>query len=137
MTIDAIIRTIGFILAPVVMISSRAIFLNGIITRYESVNTRMRAMQHVRLELLQGLGQATRSDVPTDGYRTHRIREIEVQLPQLLHLHKLLRNAVVTENAAIACFVTCMVIIALAALTNARSSQSPPCSYSSSVLLLC
>jgi len=118
MTIDSIIRTISLILAPAVMISSCAIFLNGIITRYESVGARMRAMHHERLELLQGLEHTTSSGVPPGGFSTHRIHEIEVQLPHLLQRHKLLRNAVLAENSAIAFFVTSMFIIALAALTN-------------------
>lgn len=75
-----------------------------------------RALQNT---LLQGLEQTTNSGVSADGFRTHRIHEIEMQLPRLPHRHKFLRNAVVTENAAITCFVTSMVIIALAALTNA------------------
>jgi hypothetical protein len=118
MTIDSIIRTISLILAPEVMISSCAIFLNGIITRYESVGGRMRAMHHERLELLQGLDHTASSDMPAGGFSSHRIQEIEVQLPRLLRRHKLLRNAVLTENTAIAFFVTSMVFIALAALTN-------------------
>src|SRR5260370_950189 len=118
MTIDSIIRTISLILAPAVMISSCAIFLNGIITRYESVSARMRAMHHERLVLLQGLEHTTGSGVPADSFNAHRIHEIEVQLPRLLQRHKLLRNAVLTENAAIAFFVTSMFIIALAAITN-------------------
>lgn len=117
MTIDSIIRTISLILAPAVMISSCAIFLNGIITRYESVGTRLRVMHHERLEILQGLGHTTSSGASTNGFGTHRIQEIEVQLPLLLHRHKLLCNAVVTESSAIACFVASM-MIALAALTN-------------------
>jgi hypothetical protein len=91
MTIDSIIHTISLILAPALMISSSAIFLNGILTRYESVGTRMRAMHHERLELLQGLGHTTSGGASTGGFRTHRIHEIEVQLPRLLHQHKLLR----------------------------------------------
>ena len=75
-------------------------------------------MHHERLELLERLGHTTSSDVPAEGFSSHRIHEIEVQLPPLLHQHKLLRNAVLTENAAIAFFVTSMFIIALAALTN-------------------
>ena len=75
-------------------------------------------MHHERLELLHGLEDTTNSDMPADGFSTHRIHEIEVQLPRLLRRHKLLRNAVLTENSAIAFFVTSMVIIALAALTN-------------------
>jgi len=79
----------------------------------------MRAMHHERLELLQGLEHTTSGGASTGGFSTHRIHEIEVQLPRLLHQHQLLRNAVLTENTAIACFVTSMVIIAVAALTNA------------------
>jgi hypothetical protein len=118
MTIDSIIRTISLILAPAVMISSCAIFLNGIITRYESVSARMRAMHHERLELLLGLEHTTSSSVSSDGFSTHRISEIETQLPRLLKRHKLLRNAVLAENMAIAFFITSMFVIALAALTN-------------------
>ncbi len=118
MTIDSLIRTISLILAPAVMISSCAIFLNGIITRYESVGARMRAMHHERLELLHGLEHTTSSGVPGVGFSTHRIHEIEVQLPRLLRRHKLLRNAVLTENTAIVLFVASMFSIALAALTN-------------------
>ena len=118
MSIDTIIRTISLILAPVVMISSCAIFLNGIVTRYESVSARMRAMHRERLELLQGLGNTTSGVVPSVGFSTHRIHEIEVQLPKLLQRHKLIHNAVFAMNAAIVLFVICMFIIALAVLTN-------------------
>jgi uncharacterized protein DUF2721 len=118
MTIDAIIRTISLILAPVVMITSCAILLNGILTRYESVSARMRAMHRERLELLKGLGHTTSSGMPTVGFSTQRIHEIEVQLPQLLRRHKLIHNAVLAENASIVLFVISMFIIALAVLTT-------------------
>jgi len=78
----------------------------------------MRAMHHERLDLLHQLGDATSHGVPSDGFSTHRIHEIEVQFPHLLQRHILLRNAVLAENAAIAFFVTSMFIIALAILTN-------------------
>lgn len=118
MTIDAIIRTISLTLAPVVMITSCAILLNGLFTRYESVSVRMRAMHRERLELLHGLGNTTGSIVPTGGFSTLRIHEIEVQLPHLLRRHKLIHNAVLAVNTAILVFVTSMFIIALAVLTN-------------------
>ncbi len=118
MTIDAIIRIISLILAPAVMITSCAILLNGSITRYESVNVRMRTMHRERLELLQGLGKITNSGVPPGEFNTRRIHEIEVQLPLLLQRHKLIRNAVLAENSAILIFVTSMFIIALAVLAN-------------------
>ncbi len=100
------------------MITSCAILLNGIITRYESVNVRMRTMHRERLELLHGLRNITNSGVPTDEFNTRRIHEIEVQLPLLLQRHKLIRNAVLAENSAILIFVTSMFIIALAVLSN-------------------
>ena len=118
MTIDAIIRTISLILAPVVMITSCAILLNGVLTRYESVSARMRGMHLERLELLQGLGNTTSSVVPAFGFSIRRIHEIEVQLPQLLQRHKMIHNAVLALNAAIVLFVISMFIIALAVLTN-------------------
>lgn len=118
MTIDSIIRTISLILAPAVMISSCAIFLNGLLTRYESVSARMRTMHRERLELLHGLEDATNNAIPGSGFSILRIHEIEVQLPNLLRRHKLIHNAVLAENAAILLFVSSMFIIALAALTN-------------------
>ncbi len=118
MTIDAIVRTISLILAPVVMITSCAILSNGILTRYESISARMRAMHRERLELLQGLGHTTNNGKPTVGFSTQRIHEIEVQLPQLLQRHKLIHNAVLAENVSIVLFVISMFIIALAVLTN-------------------
>jgi hypothetical protein len=121
MTIDAIFRTISLTLAPVVMITSCAILLNGILTRYESVSARMRAMHHERLELLEGLGHTSTSGMPTVGLSTQRIHEIELQLPKLLLRHKLIHNAVLSENASIVLFVTSMFIIALAVLTNSQN----------------
>jgi hypothetical protein len=118
MTIDAIVRTISLILAPVVMITSCAILSSGILTRYESVSARMRAMHRERLELLEGLGHTTNNGMPTVKFSTQRIHEIEVQLPKLLQRHKLIHNAVLAVNAAIVLFVTSMFIIALAVLTS-------------------
>src|SRR6266516_4414398 len=118
MTIETIIRTISLILAPVVMITCCAIFLNGLITRYNSMSDRIRAMHHERLELLQALANKTSRAEYTSGFSTHRVQEIEIQLPKLLRRYKLIRNAVLTVDVAILIFVSSMFIIALAAMTN-------------------
>lgn len=118
MSIDMIIRTISLILAPVVMITSCTLFLNGLLARYESVSVRMRAMHRERLELLQGVGNGTSSAASKVGFSIQRIEEIEVQLPLILRRHKLIRNAILSVNAAILIFVSSMLIIALSALTN-------------------
>jgi len=118
MTIDTIVRTISLILAPVVMISSCSIFLNGLLTHYDSISARMRAMHHERLELLEALGNRSSSTGPTLGFSTQRIHEIEVQLPSLLLRHKMIHNSVLVITATIAILVASMFIIAASALTN-------------------
>lgn len=118
MTFDSIIHIITLTLAPVVMITCCAILLNGLLSRYDSVNARMREMHRERLELLQGLWNTTSSAEPTVGFSNRRVHEIEVQLPNLLRRHKLLNNAVLSENTAIVLLVLSMFIIALAEMTN-------------------
>lgn len=118
MTIDTILRTISLILAPVVMITSCAIFLNGLIARMDSISSRMRAMHHERLELLEALGNSSSSVQPTVGFSTQRVHEIEVQLPHILQRHRMLHNAVVTVAATIVILVTSMFIIAASGLSN-------------------
>lgn len=52
MMVDSMVRTIGTILAPVVIVTSCSIFMNGLFTRYESVSARMRSVHRERLDLL-------------------------------------------------------------------------------------
>jgi hypothetical protein len=118
MTIETIIRTISLILAPVVMITGCAIILNGLISRYEAISVRMRAMHRERLELLEAFGNRASSAVHTVSFVSQRVREIETQLPNLLRRHKLIRNAVLAVEVAILILVLSMFIIALAAMTN-------------------
>ncbi|HEY7093305.1 MAG TPA: hypothetical protein VH393_09015 [Ktedonobacterales bacterium] len=54
MSIETITRAIQFILAPVVMVSSCAILLTGILTVYNNLSDRLRAFTRERLELLRG-----------------------------------------------------------------------------------
>jgi len=116
MSIDTIIRTISLILAPVVMISSCAIFLNVLFGHYQTISARLRGMHRERLELLQ-------TDMSTTAERTisiiaQRLLEIDTQLPHMLRRHKLIRNAVVAIDVAVSIFITSMFIIALATMTN-------------------
>jgi len=119
MSIDTIVRTISLILAPVVMITSCALFLNGLFGRYETLGTRLRAMHRERLELLQMVGKGTSAaGVLTVRIEVQRILEIEKQLPNMLRRHKLIRNAVLAIGVAISVFIISMFIIALASTTN-------------------
>ncbi len=117
MSIDTITHTISLILAPVVMISSCAIFLNGLFGHYQTIAARLRAMHRERLELLQTVGTSTTAEVSVDII-VQRILEIDTQLPNMLRRHKLIRNAVVAIGVAISIFITSMFIIALATAAN-------------------
>ncbi len=65
MTTEMIVRTISLILAPVVMITSCVLLLNGLLTRYEVISARMRAMHRERLDLLQVMDSKTSSGEST------------------------------------------------------------------------
>jgi len=117
MSIDTIIRTISLILAPVVMVSSCAIFLNGLYGHYKDIADRMRGMHRERLELLQRVDMSTTAE-RTVSITVQRILEIDTQLPYMLRRHKLIRNAVVTISVAVSIFITSMFIIALAIAIN-------------------
>jgi Protein of unknown function (DUF2721) len=118
MTTEMIVRTISLILAPVVMITSCVLLLNGLLTRYEIISARLRAMHRERLDLLQVIGYKTSDGEPTLGFSMQRVQEIETQLPPLLYRHKLIRNAILAVNVAILIFISSMFIIALAVITN-------------------
>jgi hypothetical protein len=117
MSIDTIIRTISLILAPVVMVSSCAIFLNGLFGHYQTISARLRAMHRERLELLQTVDVSTAAKRPVN-ITIQRILEIDTQLPKMLRRHELMRDAVVAICGAVCIFITSMFIIALASATN-------------------
>lgn len=117
MSIDTIIRTISLILAPVVMISSCAIFLNGLFGHYQTISARLRGMHRERLELLQTVDMGTTAE-RTFSIIVQRILEIDTQLPNMLRRHKLIRDAVVAIGVAVSIFITSMFIIALATAAN-------------------
>ena len=117
MNIEIIVRTISLILAPTVMVTSCALFLNGLITRYEHISSRMRAMHRERLDLLRAT-DASQSTTMIAHLNMQRILELEQQLPYMLRRHKLVRNAVLAVSVAISIFVSSMFIIAAAALVD-------------------
>ena len=114
MTVASLARIIGVILAPVVMITSCSIFMNGLFTRYESISSRMRSMHRERLDLLD----QARTAGDASAHDRRRIDEIERQLPGLLRRHRLIRNAVMAVVAALIVLVGGMFLIAAAEVTN-------------------
>jgi Protein of unknown function (DUF2721) len=112
MNLDMTARIIQLTLAPVVMITSCALVLSGLLVRYGAVNDRMRAMAHERLELAHPTPETSQSFV------AERVAQIEAQLPDLLHRHTLLHNAVLVVYIATGLFLVSMLIIAIAAAVN-------------------
>lgn len=119
LSVETITRAIQFILAPVVMVTSCAILANGILSRYASINDRMRSLTKERLDLLRGSdGAMSVSSVAGNPLKRERLGEIDEQLPRLLHRHRLVHNSTLATYLAILIFLVCMLAIALAVLPN-------------------
>jgi hypothetical protein len=102
---ETIAHTIMFILAPVVMINASAVFFNGLLGDYATLNDRMGRLSLEKLGLL-GTAQNT--------LHLERLEEIDTELPQMLHRHKMLRNALLLISIAIALYVLTILLIGLA-----------------------
>src|SRR5689334_1681673 len=107
MDVEMVARNIQLIIAPVVMISSCAILLTGLLGRYAAVNDRLRAMARERLEIWHSGAR----DAP---FQVERLCEIDTQMPDLLRRHRLIHHAVLSVFCAILVFVSSMFIIAFA-----------------------
>ena len=97
-------QIIQLIVAPVVMITSCALVLNGLLTRYGAINDRLRLMTHERLDLLRA-GQS-------DRWNEERLSEIDRQIPDLLHRHKQVHDSVLLTYCSIFLFLLTMLAIA-------------------------
>ena len=98
-------QIIQLILAPVVMITSCSLVLGGLVTRYGSINDRLRLMAQERLQLI-------RSE-HSDNLSEERLTEIDQQLPDLLRRHKQVHDAVLLVYLATFMFLCDMFVIAL------------------------
>jgi hypothetical protein len=133
MTVTAVSRTIQFVLAPVVMITSCGIIIGGILTRIGSLSDRMRAMAHERLQLICGLqGQAADAATGPSFYATERLREIDHQMPLLLTRHKLLSRSLQALYLAMLVFVVSMFAIGIAAWVD-----TGPTAFGALLVFLC
>ncbi len=119
MSVAEVAQTIQYILAPVVMISACAILQSGLLGHYSEINTRLRALSRERLELVMG---APTGAAPAEGasYTAERLREIDHQMPDLLHRHRLVRDSALAIYAAVFFFVVDMGLIAAAVVSNSN-----------------
>jgi uncharacterized protein DUF2721 len=108
---ETITRTIQLILAPVVLVSACSIFVGGLLSHYDAINARMRAMARERLEILRGNGGNA------EFFEGERLTELDVQLPQLLRRHALVHHALLAAYVGILILVASMCAIAYSAVT--------------------
>lgn len=119
MSVQLVAQTIQLILAPVVLVTSIAIMIGGMLQQYSATNDRLRALARERLQLLRTPeGAIARLDRKLDDFTTERISEIDRQIPELLRRHRLIHNAVLTEYSAILVLVVSMIVIAISAATR-------------------
>lgn len=111
MSAETITRTIQLILAPVVLVSACSIFVGGLLSHYDAINARMRAMARERLEILCG------SVSNSERFVGERLTELDVQLPQLLRRHALVHHALLAAYVGILILVASMCTIAFSAVT--------------------
>jgi hypothetical protein len=108
------IRAIEAMVAPVVLITTSAILSGGILSLYGSVNDRMRAMNRERMNILTNETGGLLSVGDLSASAGERLTQIDLQLPMLLHRHRLLKNAVLAVFAAIAVLVLSVITIGVA-----------------------
>jgi Protein of unknown function (DUF2721) len=116
-------QVIQLILAPVVMVSACAILVGGVLSHYQAVSDRVRALNAERFQIARGLRGAGGAAAP-DPLVEERLAEIGHQLRDLVARLRLLRTAVVTIYAAAAVFIGCMIAIAVAVIVDSGSTAA-------------
>lgn len=111
MSADEIAHIIQSILAPVVMVTACAIIVGGIMSHYQAVNDRLRTLARERLDLLREPSEA-------DPIKAERLSEIDHMAPELVHRHRLIRDAILATYGAMFMFVACMLAISVAIMSG-------------------
>ncbi len=116
------VTAVQAMVAPVVLITTAAILSGALLTMYGSVNDRMRAMDHERLEILTGAGGTLLSaaEVPPSG--RERLTQIDTQLPKLLRRHRLLHTAILLIYAGVAVLVLSVITLAIAVTASSGAA---------------
>jgi hypothetical protein len=116
------VTAIQAMVAPVVLITTAGILSAAMLTMYGSVNDRMRAMDHERLEILTRADGTLLSVAEVAPSGRERLSQIDTQLPRLLRRHRLLHNAVLLNYAGVGVLVLSVIAIAIA--VTARSGAA-------------
>ncbi|HEY3290115.1 MAG TPA: DUF2721 domain-containing protein [Anaerolineae bacterium] len=110
LSVAAVSQLIQFIIAPVVMISTCGLILNGIVQQYSAVDERLRGMMRERMTLLD--------KAVTTRFDEDRLVQIGAQVPIIRQRHKKLHQAIMLLYIAIVILVSSMFVIAVATLLD-------------------
>ncbi len=103
---ESVTKIIGAILVPVVMVSTCALLLNGVVLRYRAVEDLLRSFH-------QEWWNLTTSSPDHNSPRIGRIHHLERLIPKLLRHHHLLHQVLVLIYASILIFILDMLTIAI------------------------
>jgi Protein of unknown function (DUF2721) len=123
---EAVVKTIGLIIAPVVMITAGSIMQNGMIVHYNSLEERVRQVNREIISLLEtDLSPNTiKTELPEDidtqpTYKADRLHHLEHHLlPHLFRRHHILHDVLGLVYLAILTLILDMLAIAIAVITN-------------------
>jgi hypothetical protein len=108
-------QTIQLIIAPAVMVTTCAILVASVLSRYAVINDRLRLMTRDRLDLFrQADGVRLEPPAPGNAYAIERLAEIDAQVPGLLRRHRLIRDSLLAIYVAVVSFLLTMLAIAVA-----------------------
>jgi hypothetical protein len=112
------VTAVQAMVAPVVLVTTAAIFSGALLSLYTSIDARMRAMNNERREILTDAAGALRSKADLSPSGRERLSEIDHELPLLLRRHRLVHNAVLLIFIAVSILVLSVVAIGVAVTTS-------------------
>jgi len=118
------VRAIQAMVAPAVLITTAAILSGALLSIYGAVNDRMRAMARERLDLLTGEHEELQVVASLSARRRERLTQIDVQLPMLLHRHRLLHHAILVTFLSIGIMVLSVIGIGAAVTANSDGAAT-------------
>lgn len=113
---ETLVKTINLIIAPVVMITTCGIILNGIIARYTWLSDRIRSIHEEQLSLLE-------LDLTQHQAKAEKLHHLNHLLPNLLKHHHQVHHVLVLVYLAILVFMLDMLVIAFAIANNSEWLQ--------------
>jgi Protein of unknown function (DUF2721) len=113
MTHEAVVKIINLIIAPVVMLTTCGIMLNGLMVRYTWLSDRVRSVHQERLNWLD-------LDLHPHKSKGDRLHQLDHLLSDLLRHHHQVHDVLVLIYLAILVFMLDMLVIAFAIANNGQ-----------------